>query len=541
MKRTVKLISLVALISLLSACFLGFTACNGSGERELDTVVIGTTASIEKAVRGEYNYDMLASGNSELPLVCQGEDGTFHPLLADCYTEDSKTWVFTVKDGMKWSDGEAVTAEDILFTLNYSDEFENTNYFKGDKKYESASVSEDKRSISLSLVSANVRELSNMTGFRVMPKHVYEGKAPSEITEAEARVVCGPFVLNEFNRQAGTLTYVRNQYYPKTPNVKKLVYKLFSNADTMYMALGSGDVDMVWIYSAGVAKTYFDVLKTNDKVTLKSSPAGNVPAVLMFNNDRGIFSDGNIRRAVSYALDYDAFKTLFGSELSKVPNRGFAPEGTIGYKATERLEKNFEKAEAELLKSGYSAKNSAGFYEKGGKELGFALTVNASNATHLRYAELVKNNLESFGIRVTLDALDTNSFRVKTSKKFAGAGGITMEAAINGFTAAGMGMGAGLGSIYVDKNHSVQGGCQVDDGEFVSILNEMNYASSIDEYCAAAGKLQDYYSSAVPLIALFGDNIIYAHSSALSGFVVDYTFGLNNVNTWFSLKRGEAR
>ena len=54
----------------------------------IDTLTVGTTASIETAVFGEYNFDMLASGVSELPLVYQDTKGEYHPLLAAYSTED---------------------------------------------------------------------------------------------------------------------------------------------------------------------------------------------------------------------------------------------------------------------------------------------------------------------------------------------------------------------------------------------------------------------------------------------------------------------
>lgn len=82
----------------------------------IDTLTVGTTAAIETAVFGEYNFDMLASGVSELPLVYQDTKGEYHPLLATYATEDAATWTYTIQDGMTWSDGAPVTAEDILFT-----------------------------------------------------------------------------------------------------------------------------------------------------------------------------------------------------------------------------------------------------------------------------------------------------------------------------------------------------------------------------------------------------------------------------------------
>lgn len=509
----------------------------------IDTLTVGTTAAIETAVFGEYNFDMLASGVSELPLVYQDTKGEYHPLLATYATEDATTWTYTIQDGMTWSDGAPVTAEDILFTLQYdqangSANFEAQTGEDGkvtEAKYTGYTLSDDKMSISLTLASPNVRELSNMTSFRVMPKHIYEGK--DTVSEAEGRITCGPYVLESFNKEAGTITFAVNEYYPQKPNVEKIVYQLFGNEDTMYLALQQGDIDMVWAYSTGVAGTYQDVLSADANVSLANVAAANAPAVLAFNNAKGLFADENLRQAVSYALDYDAFKTYFGSAYAEIPNRGFVPSTTVGYTDTEKLTTDTAKADEYMKAAGYTEKNADGFYVNAdGAAAAFTLTVNAAKETHVGYAEMIKTQLEAFGIQVNLDAVDKDAYNAKTSNKFS-ENNITMEAAIYGYTAAGMGMGNGLGSIYVDGNHAVQGGCQVFDEAFSSILDELKAAKTIEEYYTGAAKLQDYYAAHMPLIALYWDNMMLAYSSKLDNVTVDAVFGLNNVNNWFSITK----
>ena len=509
----------------------------------IDTLTVGTTAAIETAVFGEYNFDMLASGVSELPLVYQDTKCEYHPLLATYATEDAATWTYTIQDGMTWSDGAPVTAEDILFTLQYdqangSANFEAQTGEDGkvtEARYTGYSLSDDKMSISLTLASHNVRELSNMTSFRVMPKHIYEGK--DTVSEAEGRITCGPYVLESFNKEAGTITFAVNEYYPQKPNVEKIVYQLFGNEDTMYLALQQGDIDMVWAYSAGVAGTYQDVLSTDTNVSLVNVAAANAPAVLAFNNAKGLFSDENLRQAVSYALNYEEFKTYFGSAYAEIPNRGFVPSTTVGYTDTEKLTTDTAKADEYMKAAGYTEKNADGFYVNAdGAAAAFTLTVNAAKETHVGYAEMIKTQLEAFGIQVNLDAVDKDAYNAKTSNKFS-ENNITMEAAIYGYTAAGMGMGNGLGSIYVDGNHAVQGGCQVFDEAFSSILDELKAAKTIEEYYTGAAKLQDYYAAHMPLIALYWDNMMLAYSSKLDNVTVDAVFGLNNVNNWFSITK----
>lgn len=539
-----KLIALVLTCVMVLGMFAGYGSKASAVEaptHAIEKITIGTTSAIEKAIVTEYAYEMLSSGVSAMPLVYQDTTGSYHALLASFETEDATTWTYTIQPGMTWCDGTAVTAEDIAFTLEYNDALGSANLVSQtsedgkvtNAKYTGYTISDDKMSISLTLASANVRELSNMTSFRVMPKHILEGN--ENPSDADLRLGCGPYMFDSFNKEAGTIAFVVNPYYPETPNVETIVYQIFGNEDTMYMALQEGDIDMVWNYSMGVPATYQDVLANVESVTLDSVSAANEPAVLAFNNASGPFSDINLRKAVSYALNYEAFKSYFGSAFAEIPNTGFVPTSTVGFKDTEKLTTDAAKAEEYMAAAGYTEKNSDGFYVNAdGQVAGFALTVNAGKTAHVGYAELIKTQLEEFGIQVTLDAIDGDSYNAKTSNKFS-ENNITMEAAIYGYTVAGMGMMNGLGSIYVNGNHPVQGGCQVFDEEFAAILDEMSAAKNIDQYNAGAAKLQDFYAANTPLLALYWDNMVYGYASKYENVTIDYTFGINNVNNWFTI------
>ena len=159
---------------------------------------------------------------------------------------------------------------------------------------------------------------------------------------------------------------------------------------------------------------------------------------------------------------------------------------------TEALGQDPEKAARYIADAGYTEKNADGFYANAsGAVCAFTLTCNAAKEAHVGYAELVKTQLEQFGIQVHLETLDADSYNAKTSNKFS-ENNITMEAAIYGFTASGMSMKNGLASIYVDGTHT-------------------------------------------PLLALYWDSQLLAHSAAYENFTVDAVFGLNNANTRFTI------
>ena len=540
MRRFTSLLLAALLLVTLAAFAAPAVMEESAPEYPIEQLVIGTTAQIETAAIGEYNYEMFSSGTTHIPLVYQDTEGVFHPLLASFATEDATTWTYTIEEGMRWEDGEPVTAEDILFTLQYEDMNGSANLVdqtdaEGNvtkAKYAGYSISEDGRSISLTLASSNVRELGNMTSFRTMPKHILEGK--TEPTLDELRFGCGPYRFESFNKDAGTITFVASETYPVRPNVKELIYQLYSNEDTMYLALSEGDIDMVWIYSTGVGASYQDVLKAAENVQLISVTAQNAPAVLAFNNAKGPFADENLRHAVALALDYEELREKVGSETAEIPNAGFVPTSTVGYKPTEKLKTDLIEAERYMNAAGYTKNADGKFADAEGNVFGFTLTYRSDRNNQVACAELIKTAVEAFGGIVTLDALDSASYNAKTSNKFS-ENNITMEAALFGYTSAGMGMGNGLATIYVDGTHAVQGGAQVYDEEFQTILSAMGAAANLDEYTKAAGDMQDWYAAHLPVVALYWDSLTYGASANLSGIVVDNVFGLNNVNNWLNI------
>ena len=207
---------------------------------------------------------------------------------------------------------------------------------------------------------------------------------------------------------------------------------------------------------------------------------------------------------------------------------------TVGYTPTEKMKTDFAEAEKYLNAAGYAKNDEGKFVNGNGEIFAFTLTFRSDRANLVSCAELIKTAVDDFGGEVTLEGLDSNSFNAKTSNKFS-ENNITMEAALFGYTSAGMGMGNGLATIYVDGTHAVQGGAQVYDEEFQSVLGAMSNAKTLEEYTDAAADMQKFYAKHVPVIALYWDALTYGASSKLGNIVVDNVFGLNNVQNWLSI------
>ena len=116
-------------------------------------------------------------------------------------------------------------------------------------------------------------------------------------------------------------------------------------------------------------------------------------------------------------------------------------------------------------------------------------------------------------------------------------GNVTHQACIIGYTSNGMKMMGGLGTIYMNGTHPVQGVSQVFDEEFDGILDKLSSASTSEEYAAAAAECQNWYAENFPAVALFWDAQLQVVSPGWTGFVTDADFGIVNMRTWQTLRR----
>ena len=535
----------------LTLATLGITSCvvpegpqPNKPDNEPIEIRIGANVSLE-AKRSNYEYNVLSGATTQLAPVSLNEKGFYEPQLTTFETKDNKTYTFKVREGMKWHDGTKVTAEDILYTLKYEDEFGNGHNFKDvtddngkitKKLYESFAVSDDKTIIVLTLTTANVRYLSNLVTLRIMPKHIFEGKE-SEVTDEQSLIGCGPFKFKSFDKNANTLIFEKFEECPIKVKPDKLIYTLYKNDTSLYQAMKNNTIDTVYKYSTGVSKEGLAALKNDHNIVIKSIPGKNVPAALTFNNSFELFKDLNVKNAISYALEYDHYKTLFSVESAKTPNRSFIPTSQEFAIETTALETNLSKATELLNKSGYTKKDGDKYFKKDNKNLEFTLTTKIdANNLHPRYGDAVKTSLEKIGIKVNLESLDTTKYNEKASNKFSH-NNVTHEAAIFGYTPFGLNSGAGFGAIYMDANHPVQGGGQVKDQKFSEIITKLTTSKTLEEYSENAKLIQKYYETNIPAISLFSANTSYVFSAKYDNFAIDSTFGIINYKTWENISK----
>src|SRR5688572_4222893 len=170
--------------------------------------------------------------------------GDFHtiPGLAESWegSEDGKTWTYKLRDGLKWSDGKPLTAEDIAWNVNTSRDEEWINHSATTVNLD-AEATDDTTVVIKSKVPDP--KLPTMDIY-ILPKHVW-GKMNADKRgkyDGLDGVGSGPFVLEEFEKGQFARFKANPNYWGGKPAVDKVVLRKFNNPDAMVAALKTGEL-----------------------------------------------------------------------------------------------------------------------------------------------------------------------------------------------------------------------------------------------------------------------------------------------------------
>jgi peptide/nickel transport system substrate-binding protein len=182
------------------------------------------------------------------------EDMSPAPGLAEKWdtSSDGKTWTFHMRDGVKWSDGQDLTADDVAFTYNrvLTGEIEGTNwssYLTNVSKV----TAPDPQTVQLTLSQPNA--VLPLLPIPIVPEHVWKGITEKQMKSfanepkpGEPVVGSGPFRLISGTAGGSTIEFEKNpDYWNGTPHVDRVVYRVYNSKDPAVQALIKGEVDFV--------------------------------------------------------------------------------------------------------------------------------------------------------------------------------------------------------------------------------------------------------------------------------------------------------
>ena len=325
-------------------------------------------------------HKAVAAGTKEVMFnVFEGlmkptPEGDLIPAVAEKYeiSDDQLTYTFTIRDGIKFHNGDPVTAEDVGESLarckNGGDGIFEVEAFSNIQHMETA----DSRSISITLGEPDSEFLSYLTT-AVLPAG-YDG-------QDTAPVGTGPFKFVSRAAQDNIVLERFDDYWGEKAYLDKVTYKIIENADSILMSLQSGAVDLF----AHLTST--QVAQLGDEFNIEEGTMNLVQAMYL-NHAEKPFDDVRVRQALCYAIDrqqildlaFDGYGSLIGSSMYPAFGKYFDDSLTNYYTY------DVEKAKALLADAGYPD--------------GFAMTITVPSnyQPHLDTAQVIVEQLKQVGI-----------------------------------------------------------------------------------------------------------------------------------------------
>jgi peptide/nickel transport system substrate-binding protein len=446
-------------------------------------------------------------------LVWKDQQG-YVPALADSWSYDPAKMAFTfnLNPKAKWHDLQPLTAQDVVFTIDY---FKKHPYSWITVDDVSRAEALGPHRVVIYLSKPYSPFISDIGGtMPILPKHIWESvDNPAAYHDAKAFIGSGPYRFIDFNTAQGTYLYEAfRQYYQGPPKADRLIYV---RSGQPLVSLSNRQVDL-----ASIQPDMAESLKKKGLVVIKDERGWNKK--LMINHRKAPFNDKRFRHALAFAIDRQ--------EIIDKSHRGFAMPASYGLLSpdhdmynpdTPSYPFNPDKARALVESIGYH-KGADGFYEKDGHALKVELL--ASNITVAgqsvpdRDGEVIKKQLEEVGIRVDLVNMEqtTTDNKVKSwafDLAVSGHGGLTGDPRIlNEMISSKYGAG------------SVNSARYDDDPELNRLMEAQMLEMNQDKRKALVYKIQEVYAENLPAISLYYPESMAAYNPD-KGIVLYYTRG----------------
>lgn len=340
-------------------------------------------------------------------VVCEGlfavdETWTPQPMLADsfAYSEDGKTLTVTLRQGLKFHSGAALTADDVVASLErFRDSAGIGAAFKGAT---TAIIASDAHTVVFELATPSPIVPGLLAGSQavIMSDASLEGASPTEATRG---LDCtGPYALTEYQPDQG-VTMTRwddyaNRSEPasaaagmKHAYADQIVFRLMPEASVRRDSLITGEIDI-----AGELPSDFYNALQNDPNTEAVVVPNNQSLAVVFNTKEGVAADVNLRRAIYYALEMDPIMLAsVGNPEFYMLDPSWIPDPNSFWYTTAGVPEGFGTPNPDKVKEYLAASNYQG-------EPIRWLVASEQYQKHFLTAITASQQLEEFGINVEI-------------------------------------------------------------------------------------------------------------------------------------------
>lgn len=492
------------------AAALVLTGCAGGGADDSSGSAALTIAKPDGAITTESNNPYLGDSSAakyayrmvifeSLALVNPTGDLGTTPWLAESveWNDDYTQLTAVARSGVKWSDGEDFTADDIAFSFNQvlDGKLNDTNAL--DLK----SVMVDGDTVTIDFNSSKFTQQARVLHFQIVPEHIWkdiEDPNTDPLTGEGQVVGTGPYVLDSWTTESVTLT-ANPDYWGGELSVPELNYVSYGDNAALTTALVSGEADWAQAFIPQIEDSYLAADEDNHFLASPTAGAGT----LFMNLQTKPFNDPALRQALAWTIDRQAYVDIAREGASEaiwnVTGLGaLLQDEIIPEYADQSYSVDVEKARQILTDAGYTWKDDK-LVDPDGEAVSFSISVPAGwsdwNTEQALIAEELK---EGLGIEVKVDQPDWGGWDAARQEG-------TFQAIIHWLEDTGNAYG--LYTSTMDPKWIVDDKAQFDFGRFddpavTAALNTYANASSDADRASAIAVIEKAFVDNVPAIPL---------------------------------------
>lgn len=379
-------------------------AVSKSGETTTDgeraDLVLGATTGFfgAESLDVAYNWDgwiMSIYGISE-NLYRLDENIEPQPWIAESVeTPDENTWVFTIRDGVTFSNGKTVDAKAVKACFERT--YEKNE--RADSTLKIKSMEADGMKFTIVTPEPNPTLLNDLCDPLL---GIYDA---TEEPDEELGVSCtGPYVATSFTAMTDVKMRANENYWGGAPKADTVELKIIDDQDALDMALANGEVDLIAQETANGASKFTDTSKyTTDTVTTTRAN------FLSFNLKTEGLDDLAVRQAINYCIDREGYADVVYQGFA-TPCYGIYPDN-LAFGGTDGLNLTVDSYDADKAKeiladAGYQDTDGDGILDKDGVNLSFKVLTYSYNDNCIQLADMLQAELSQIGIELSIETQD---------------------------------------------------------------------------------------------------------------------------------------
>jgi peptide/nickel transport system substrate-binding protein len=410
----------------LTLIALVISACGALGQSQPVTMRVGWSGSPDTLNPGAA---VLSEAYTIFGLVYDTMytlqlDGSFKLSLAESVnvSDDGLVYTYKIRDGVKFHDGEPLTAEDVAYTYHLYQDTEGYPWMGGYTDYFDSIEATDNNEVVIILSEAIPNIDSNLVFLYVLPKHVWENEDAVDF-ENVAMIGSGPFKMVEYKPGEFVHLAKNADYFGDVPKIDEVIFQTFESQDALVQAIKTGQVDMI----TEMPNTAVETLREDPNVAVVAgAPAAPGVTDIIINQvlpencppDDGLCTghpallDRNVRLALAHATDKQKIIDVVLLGLG-TPGTALLPDGLGLWYNSSITDYTYDVAMANQIldDNGYVDANGDGVRDMpdGSQSLTFRINWPSDSIEAPRLAELLSEMWADVGVKLEAQALDADT------------------------------------------------------------------------------------------------------------------------------------